>query len=194
MLKRCLLFIVSLCCVGAYASDALSYTVIKNEYTFSAYFEMVGSEHYEGRVISNCFNVRTTYNLYDAKGNFEAQGICRAVSLGSAYDWGKEIDVYDVDGNSIGLIEGSVLTTAKAKFNFYDASKKLIGSAYQDNNGSGFTILSPDYNEVTLALLKPCSTNKACDDWDVILYDEDSFDSQLFKIFSAFLVDYQDSF
>lgn len=180
--------------IQAFANFPLSYIVVKNPYRFSVYFEFAGKEQSEGRVIKNCFHIRTTYDLYDAFGDYEAQGICRALSLGAIYTWAKKIDVYDSLGNKIGLIAGDVISTAKAQFSIYDASDSLIGTAYLDYDSSSFTLFDPFEGTKTIGILKRNFVENATDEWKVVLYDSENFDCRLFKIFSAFVVDNEDYF
>lgn len=167
-----------------------SYMVLKNPYRFSTYFEMMGEHGYEGRVVSNFFHARTTYDLYNAAGVYEGQGICRALSLGVLCSWARDIDIYDATGVCIGLIQGQVLTTAAAKFNFYDAYGQLVCSAYQNYNQSSFNMLDASPMERMMGVVK---RNAIADEWDVTLYQSDIVDHRCLKIFSAFVSDYQDS-
>lgn len=92
------------------------------------------------------------------------------------------------------MIEGKAFTTAQAKFNFYDQNDRLVGVAYLDYDKSVFTLMNSSQNERNLGILKRHFIPGATDDWEVVLYDVESLDLRLFKIFSAFAVDHQDYF
>lgn len=82
------------CFKVAFAGEALSYTITEKAYRFSTEFEMQSKDRYLGTLVKkNFFQLRTSYELYDPIGNYEAQGICRILSLGAVYVWAKEIDV-----------------------------------------------------------------------------------------------------
>jgi hypothetical protein len=167
------------------------YTITENPYRFSTYFEMDG-ESYEGRVIKSSISVRTVYDFYDESGDYVAQGICRLLSMGSICSWARTIDIYDAAGNYIGLIDGTAFTTAKASYNFYDGNGTYLGVAYLNLDCSSF--LLTDAKERTLATLKRKFVDRAIDHWEVNLYDRNSIDLRLFKIFSAFAIDHQEYF
>ncbi|NGX60770.1 MAG: hypothetical protein K940chlam9_00238 [Chlamydiae bacterium] len=52
-----------------------------------------------------------------------------------------------------------------------------------------FTIVDPSKNE---RLIAHCKRNLV--DWEITIYDTGTVDMRILKIFSAFLVDYQDYF
>lgn len=191
-MKSCFLFSFLLLVLSFQVeAKSIQYTVLKNEYRFSTYFELIGKKSYEGRVIKESLRVRTTYDLYDAKGDYEGQGICRALSLGSLYNWAREIDVYGKDGNKIGFIEGKVFTTAQAKFHFFDQTSRLVAIAFLDFESAGCTICDPEVNEKVLGLLTRKISVKSEDEWEAIIYDSHAVDPKLIKIFSAFIADTQ---
>ena len=173
-------------------SQPYSYTITESPYLFSTYFEMQGKDLYEGRVVKNHINLRTVYNLFDHNGLNEAQGICQILSLGALYPWAKDIDVYDAKGEKIGFIDGQLLTTTTAKYNFYDECDQYVASAYLDASSSGFIIMGE--NERTIARLKRNFILDDIDSWEVDHYDQDILDPRILKIFSAFSIDFQEYF
>lgn len=181
-----LLFLIYL---SAAWSSPLSYTISENPYLFSTYFEMEGKGRYEGRVVKNHLNLRTIYELYDPSSLFEAQGICQILSLGSLYPWAKDIDVYDEKGEKIGMIDGQLLTTTSAKYNFYNGRDQLIATAYLDLSCAAFSIMGE--GDRTIARLKREWIPDQIDSWEVVLYDERPLDPRILKIFSAFAIDFQ---
>jgi len=183
-------FLAAVFCTQAFA-DPYSYTVTEHPYRFSTYFEMQGKNGFEGRAIKSALTARTTYDLYDAAGVYEAQGIVQALSLGSLFAWGKDIDVYDAKGIQIGFIDGQALTTASAKYSFYDGSNKLLAIAYLDYQCSGFVVMA---GERTIAHLRRNFVEHVTDHWDIKLYDPSAIDLRLLKVFSAFAIDYQEYF
>lgn len=190
-MKRLFTILLLLCCMHM-AAAARSFTVIEHPYRFSTYFEMQGKETYEGRVVKNAISVRTVYDLYNKEAEYIGQGICRLLSLGSIYPWARMVDLYDASGNTIGLIEGRVITTAKASYNLYDASGNNVGVAYLNLDCSSFTI--HDAKERVIANLKRNFTSKAIDSWDVTIFDINNLDERILKLFAVFAVDHQEYF
>lgn len=119
-------------------------TIFRNDYTFSSLFEISSGNELIATVMKSKLNINA---LYDKYGNYEALGSCRLFCLGTFYTWGTEIDIYDEDGNRIGVIDGQVASTEPAKFSFYDSENNLIAIAYLDKNRAVFSILDP-INEI----------------------------------------------
>ncbi len=170
----------------------VSYTISESQYLWSTYFEMHGTEGYSGRVVKNHYNIRTVYDLYDPMNRFEAQGVCQVLSLGALYPWAKDIDVYGAQGEQIGFIDGQLLTTAAAKYGFYNIWGTLVANAYLDAQSSGFTIMTPD--ERTIARFKRNYIQDDLDYWNVDIYDSNVVDLRILKVFSGFAIDFQEFF
>jgi len=192
MIRIFLSLFATLLCAVQIQAQALSYTISESQYLWSTYFEMQGKDSYIGRVVKNHYNVRTVYDLYDSKNRFEAQGVCQVLSLGAVYPWAKDIDVYDQYGLKIGFIDGQLLTTAAAKYGFYDSRDVLVANAYLDVQSSGFTIMTPD--ERTIARFKRNYVQDDLDYWNIDVYDAEAIDMRLLKIFSGFAIDFQEFF
>ncbi|MBM3191893.1 MAG: hypothetical protein FJZ63_04500 [Chlamydiae bacterium] len=175
-------------------AEVLRYTIAKQEYLFSKAFNMHSEKGPIGLLTETKLSLRTHYDLYNAKGIYEARGICRILSLGSLYAWAKELDIYDAVGNKIGMVDGQAFSTAKAKYSLYDAMDYLLGIAYLDKDSSGFSIMHPLDDKVVLAFLKRNFVENALDDWEVALYDDKAIDPRILKIFSAFTLDFQGDF
>lgn len=192
-MKTKLLFLafLPLFCASLVAGEKLNYTITAHPYRFSTYYEMDGSNGYEGRAVKNAISIHTCYELYDANGTYVAEGVCRILSLGALFSWAREIDVYDEAHNKIGFIDGQAWTTASAKYAISDATGHLIAYAYLDYNAAGFTITDTTKNERPIAYLK---RNKSQSDWAVTMYANSPLDVRILKVFSAFVVDYQDIF
>lgn len=196
-MRKTICFLLSFLFIySAHAAEALAlnYSIIKNPYRLTTYFEMHGKAGSEGKAIKKSLTVRTTYDLYDAKGEYVGQGICRALSLGVLYTWAKVIDIYDAKDKKIGLIDGQTLTTAKGKYNIYTKEHELVASAYLDYASSSFSLLDPNNTAKTLGLIKRNFNSKGSDSWDVSFYDSSAFDVRILKIFSAFVIDHQEYF
>jgi hypothetical protein len=174
-------------------ADSYAYTIIEHPYRFSTYYEMQGKGGFEGRAIKSSLSVKATYDLYDSAGNYQAQGVVQSLSLGSFFAWGKDIDVYDEKGQHIGFIDGEILTSAKAKYSFYNEKKEWVATAYLDYSCNGFLVTSSK-GERTIAHLRRNFIEHVSDSWDVVLHEPDAIDVRLLKIFSAFAIDYQASF
>ena len=170
------------------------FQVRKQTYRFSTLFEFHSQKEFLGTNRKSCFNVRTHYDLYDLKGQYEGVGICRIFTLGALYTWGKEIDVYDAEGNNVGLIDGQVVTGAGTKYSIYNAEGNRVGIAYLDSAKGIFTILDPDNEQHYLVSLQRNFILDTIDNWDVFVYEPEAIDMRIVKIFSAFVVDTQEDF
>ncbi len=174
-------------------AEPITYTIVEHPYRFSTYFEMQGKNGFEGRAIKNTLAVRTAYDLYDAAGAYQAQGVIQALSLGSLFAWGKDIDIYDPMGKQIGFIDGQALTTASAKYTFYNNKNIAVATAYLDYSCSGFVVMAHP-GERTIAHLRRIFVDNVVDHWDVTLYEPQAIDMRMLKVFSAFAIDFQEYF
>lgn len=154
---------------------------------------MQGKSGFIGRGIKKSLTVRTTYDLYDANGEHEAQGIVQAVSLGALFATCKDIDIYDPTGERLGFIDGEVLTTASAKYTFYNQENEPVATAYLDYSCSGF-ILMEYKTERTIGHLRRNFVENVTDNWDIKLYEPNVIDMRVLKIFSIFAIDFQEYF
>ena len=193
-MKRWIFLICSMFFINGIAAEPLNYTITEKDYRFSTYFEMQSKDRYVGTLIKKKYEVRTSYELYDPIGNYEGKGICRALSLGALFAWAKEIDVYDQDGNTLGMIDGQAFTAANAKYSLYDAAGNLLGIAYLDYGSSSFVIVDPSNGKQVLGQLKRNFVQNTLDYWDVVLYDTAAIDVRILKVFSAFAIDFQEYF
>lgn len=191
MKTKSLFLILPLLFTSLFAGEKLNYTITAHPYRFSTYYEMDGSQGYEGRAIKNAISIHTCYELYDANGTYVAEGVCRILSLGALFSWAREIDVYDETHNFIGLIDGQTWTSASAKYTISDATGRLVAYAYLDYNSAGFTITDTTKAEKPIAYLK---RNFSQGDWQVTMYANSPLDVRILKVFSAFVIDYQDVF
>lgn len=173
-------------------AESCVYTITEHPYRFSTYFEMEGKEKYEGRVIKSAISVRTVYDLYDKESHFVGQGICRLLSLGSVCSWARMIDLYDQNGETIGLIEGRLLTSAKASYNLYDSTGVIVAVAYLNLDASGFTV--HDAKERVIVNMRRNFKTNALDSWDITQFDRSTLDERILKLFSAFAIDHQEDF
>lgn len=180
-------------CYAAVFADPYTYTIVEHPYRFSTYFEMQGKNGFEGRAIKNTLAVRTAYDIYDAAGTYQARGVIQALSLGSLFAWGKDIDVYDVSGKQIGFIDGQALTTASAKYTFYNEKNVAVATAYLDYSCSGFVVMASP-GERTIAHLRRNFVDNVTDHWSITLYEREVIDMRVFKVFSAFAIDHQEYF
>jgi hypothetical protein len=172
----------------------LNFEIHKQNYTFSTYFDCFGDGRFYGTIYKSSFHLTTHYDLYSDHGDYEGQGVCRLLTLGAIYDWGREIDLYDKHGDYIGMIDGQLVTESKAKFSIYDGAGTRVGIAYLDNGSSSFSIIDPNNEFHYLAILKRHFVDDAIDHWNVTVYEKEAIDLRIIKVFAAFAVDSQGSF
>lgn len=175
--------------------ETISYRVTRSDYTFSTVFDMATDKFSLGSVVKSVFHVRTHYDAYDRFGLYEGQGICRSfTSLGAFYTWATEIDVYNAEGDKVGMIDGQAVSTEPAKFSFYDELGQRVAIGYLDQNCMAFTLVDPDNSSFVLARLSRIFVQDAVDSWDVVIYHPERLSSRLVKIFAAFACDTQHKF
>ncbi len=178
----------------SYKSDErYQFTIQQKNYSFSSFFEIDSEDTYRGNVKKSQFRLRDHYDLSDKDG-WCATGIKRIFSLGSLYDWAAEIDVFGVNDEFLGAIEGKVLTTAKARFLLFDRNREVVGIAFIDLDGKGVTITDPNNETYTLARLTRNFVLDIQDDWSIVVYEPENLDDRLIRIFAAFCIDSQGSF
>lgn len=199
MLKKITLFLIaslSLCLPlkGEENGAASRFYIKRNDYTFSTVFEMISKDGLLGTAAKSVFRITTHYDLYDVGGNYEGQGACRFFCLGLFYTWGTEIDIYDAEGFTIGVIDGQAATSESGKFSIYDAEGNRLGIAYLDQNCSSFSIVHPDNSSRHLARLSRNFLENNVDCWDVIIYEPNAIPLKVIKVFAAFACDTQGKF
>ncbi|MFA6916240.1 MAG: hypothetical protein WC222_07570 [Parachlamydiales bacterium] len=174
--------------------DQVSFKTYRRDYTFCRIFEFFAGAQQHGSVIKSSFHLRTHYDLYDKHGVFEAQAIYQLRPLSMLFTWAAVINIYDLDGNYLGQIDGQAMTTESAKFNIYNSSGERIAIAYLDENAMGFSVVSPSNSAFLLANLKRKFVKKMPDHWDVSVFEKELIPPLFVKIFSAFVCDRQGSF
>ncbi|MDF2549905.1 MAG: hypothetical protein K0S07_972 [Chlamydiales bacterium] len=176
------------------SNDLIRYRVTRSDYVFSTVFNMETDKGLIGSVVKSSFHLKTNYDSYDRSGLYEGRGIYRLVSLGLFYSWATEIDIYNLEDEKIGMIDGQIWTTGPAKFSFYDASDQCVAIAYLDKNRLGFTLVDPNYPSFTIARLTRNFIRDTVDNWDVVIYHPDLIPAELVKIFATFACDTQNKF
>ena len=195
MIAFYLLIIVCMGPVDAYSkNESLNFQVVRSDYTFSSVFDMANEKVNFGSVVKSIFHITTHYDSYDRYGLYEGQGICRLVTLGLIYPWATKIDIYNLNGIKMGMIDGQVLYSEPVIFAFYDAEDHQICLAYLDQNGMGFVLTDPENPGVVFARLKRHALSDNPDHWDISVYHPDRLPLKFVKIFAAFVCDKQNKF
>jgi hypothetical protein len=174
--------------------DCTSYRVTRSDYRFSTIFDMATERYPIGSVVKSVFHIATHYDSYDRFGMYEGQGICRIFCLGLFYTWGTEIDIYNMEGDKVGMIDGQMASAEPAKFSFYDACGQRVAIGYLDHNCAGFSLVDPDNSSFVLARLTRNFILDTVDNWDVAVYYPEIIPLHLVKIFAAFVCDTQNKF
>ncbi len=170
------------------------YRIDKSDYTFSTVFDITHDKQPMGSVVKSIFHVATQYDLYNRFGLFEGHGACHIFCLGFLYAWGAKIDVFNIDGDKVGLIDGQFFTKEPAKFNFYNEEDTCIAMAFLSSNCMEFCVVDPDNSALVLARLSRNFVEDAVDNWDMVVYHPERIPLSMLKIFSAFACDTQDQF
>jgi len=189
--------------VGLNASERKlqRFAVFEKPYSFSNYFEFQSDEGPCGLVVKKRFaylNVRPHYEVYNAKGQWQATGVARLLTLGAIYSWATEIDVYDTAGKRIGLIDGQLATLAAARFSFYEYDDKdkstLKAIAYMDKEKGSFSVTDPDNDKYLFMHLQRVFLPNTQDHWKGQVFVDGAIDERVLKVFAAFAVDHQEHF
>ncbi len=171
-------------------SNSAKYSVVKKSYWFSTEFEFDAPE---GKIVrTGNLTPWYYYDYVDGKGNHLSRGITRFFSLGTLFAWAMNIDVYDDNGNTIGLIEGHFWTKARAKFAIYEKSK-VVAHAFLNTDDNKFVMTSAWDEKLVIAKLKRADYGDV-NFWEVKLTDNTLVDERVLKTFIAFISDYQNSF
>lgn len=194
------LFVLSFATVansyGVHEDHPYNFLVTKDIYKLSEFYQIKSplEETYAGSVKKSAFRIRTNYDLSNKDG-WQATGITRIISLGSLYVWAKEIDIYDTRGVQIGFIDGNLATLESAKFTIYDYDElgkaNAIGIAYANSNFDRFVIVPSTTNPHLIAELNRNLNDK---NWSISVHSPELIDDRIIRIFSAFVIDYEDKF
>jgi hypothetical protein len=181
---------------GVHEDHPYDFVVTKDVYKFSEIYQIKSpqKETYPGSIKKSSFRIRTNYDLSNKDG-WQATGITRIISLGSLYPWAKEIDIYDTRGVQIGFIDGNLATLESAKFTIYDYDETgkatEIGYAYANPSFDRFVILESINNPHPIAELNRNPGDKT---WNVSVHYPEKIDDRIIRIFSGFVIDYEDKF
>lgn len=175
------------------APEQYGFTLRKKDYMFQTSFELDSQEVAPYEIIKNKISLSTCYEMQSEKG-YEGYARTRIVSLGAFYAWAKDLDLYDEQGNNLGMIDGEMLTTAEAKFSFYDHEGNRTAIAYLDEDKTGFTLVHPDKPARVIARMYRNFVAGAPDSWEVKVYHGKDLDPRFIRAFAAFAVDIQDRF
>lgn len=197
-----LLAVLLLSVSGSAAETRLQkFSIHEKPYRFSNYFEFQGDEGPCGLVVKKRYaylKVRTHYEVYDAKGQWQATGIARLLTLGALYSWGTEIDVYDTTGKKIGFIDGQLVTLAAARFSLYEYDDKgrstLKAIAYMDKEKGSFSIVDPNNDKYLFSSLQRIFLPNVHDYWKGQIFVPEAVNDSVMKVFAAFAVDHQEYF
>jgi hypothetical protein len=176
------------------AGEPINAVMHEREFALSTYYVIESDRGVANNVIKQSLRLRTSYEYYDEYGVNLATGYLRVFSLGAFYTWAGVIDVYDHNGECIGLIEGATLTLLPSKFYIYDGNGDLAALAYMDGNCMSFTITDPVNELKILGTLNRVFVPEVADHWVIKINDTDSLDQRLLYTFCAFAIDNQGDF
>lgn len=173
--------------------EKYSFTVRKKDYMFQTYFELDSKEMPPYELIKHKISIATSYSMQSENG-YEGFARARIVSLGALYAWARDLDLYDKNGDYFGMIDGEMLTTAEAKFSFFDKDGNKLAIAYLDEDKTGFTIVHAEKSARVIARMQRNFVIDSPDAWEVKVYHGQDLDSRFIKCFAAFAVDSQGLF
>ncbi len=174
---------------------AYRFSIHQKDYSFSSVFQMDAHGKPHGSVVKNSLRwlkpLRDSYDVYDKTGEWCATGISRIFCLGLFRAWGAEFDIYDKNGAILGVIDGQVMTTERAKYSIYNGKGDHVGIAYLDLTNASVVIVHPERTYYIIARFTRNFVQGQTDHWDAIVYDTDAIHEAIIKVFASFLVDYQ---
>ncbi|MCC5791138.1 MAG: hypothetical protein JJT82_00810 [Legionellaceae bacterium] len=188
--------ISSLSFAGVHEDHPYDYTISKDIYKMSEIYQIksIQKETYPGSIKKSMFRIRTNYDLSDKHG-WQATGIIRLLSPGAIFPWATDIDIYDTRGVKFGLIDGSAFTVESAKFHLYEyddfGNSFEVGVAFANPDFSRFVIYPLGNNPHPIAEMSRDYNNKT---WNVSVHYPEILDDRIMRIFSGFVVDFQDKF
>lgn len=172
---------------------AYKFSIHQINYKFSSVFELESHGKPHGCVVKSYLRwlkpVRDSYDVYNEAGEWTATGISRVFCLGLFRAWGAEFDIYNKDGEKIGLIDGQVMTTEAAKYSIYNAKGDRVAIAYLDNANSGISIVHPERTTHLIARFTWES-----DHMHAAIYDAEAVHPAIIKVFAGFVHDYKHYF
>ena len=172
--------------------QSYQFTIQKQIYPLATFFSIHSEDIYRGVVKKSAFRLRTNYDLSNVDG-WQASGIKRVLSLGSVYSWATEIDIYDTNWNTIGMIDGQAATTAAARFSIYDKNGNLTAIAYLDHSLDHYVLAAPGSEMFPMARLDKEIQTLESDRWIVTVYESNQIDERILRIFAAMACDMQES-
>lgn len=177
---------------------AYKFSVHQINYRFSTVFELESHGKPHGSVVKSSLRwlkpVRDSYDVYDEAGEWTATGISRVFCLGLFKAWGAEFDIYNKEGERIGVIDGQIMTTEPAKYSIYNAKGNHVAIAYVDVANSGISIVHPERTNHIIARLTWISEKGEPHHLHAAVYDKDAVHPAIIKVLAGFVVDYQGYF
>lgn len=136
---------------------------------------------------------RYYYDLFDENNTFQARGVTRFFSLGTFSDNLMDIDIYSKDDILIGSIEGKFIRKSRAKFVFYDNSRKEIAIAYLDSKKPDFLIVDATKQANIIAKITS-NTFGEVGILNMEIKPNIKMNAIMLKMFASFISDYNESF
>ena len=133
--------------------------------------------------------VRRSYYFEDPNGGY-IEGIARFFSFGSIFECLREIDIYDGEGDSIGLIQGFWDTENSAKYVLYDHNNQPFAKAYCDRK----KFLLVDYNDPNIKIAHfqkhlKLRYGSVVYSWIVNVFHDEMIDPRILSIFTAYIAE-----
>lgn len=159
------------------------------KHLLSTYYDIYSDDRSISTIKREHLQFNTIYSVRGEMGE-STRGIAKFFSLGTLSKSLRQIKLYDESNQRIGSIKGTILTTAKGKFTFYNHRKKPLAKAYIDRSGSSITIVSSSDKWNLYALFRKVNlpqNGESC--WEVRVFDEYALDPSMLYIFGAFVSD-----
>lgn len=135
-----------------------------------------------------------TYCLFNTEGDLVATGKTKFFAAGCLFTCSENLDMYTREG-FLGRMSGTMWTTARSRYRFYDPEGREIAVAYLGFNQYRFTLVSQmEGRPVTLATLqarvkKGVDRHLHCETFDT----DCQFDERALYLFGMFALDFASS-
>lgn len=170
------------------------YYLTLSEHHFYTEFNIQDEKKSWGTVTKSFFHIGAHYDSYDRFGLYEGRGTCQFFSLGTLYTWATEIDLYDDNGDYVGLIHGEVSSAKSGKFRFFNEKGDEFAVGHLDENKTTFSLWDANDSSILLATLILNRGEESIKNWEIMIYRPDQISHHMVKIFAAFVCDHQDKF
>lgn len=185
-MKKIFFSLLLLACNFAFAE--YEFIIQPRSYWFSTHYDIYSGDKWITTIEKDWFHMHTIWSLCDEKGEY-ANGAARLLSPGILLNSMREIDVVDFYKNNVGYIQGNFLTSAAAKYVFYDQYQHPYATAYIDQKRSSVNIVDYNNERSPIAIFRRTHIPGGDYYWTVKVVNERAIDPKTLYVFAGFITD-----